>query len=112
MSDLHIYSKPEAGLVYLGATEALSSPRITHLDGSPSPTALLHEELLEDGRHRYLFEAGKLHEGKRCRELLWGDVVANNVETLLPQKFWILFCFYHKISKGNSFSVCKGRTFF
>ncbi|MBO4344243.1 MAG: hypothetical protein J5833_00720, partial [Victivallales bacterium] len=62
MTNMHIYSKPEAGLVYLEATEPLSAPFITLTDGTPAPAALLREETLPDGKRRYMFEAGKLQQ--------------------------------------------------
>ena len=60
MANLHIYSKPEAGLVYLEADAPLSSPAIYTLDGKPAPAVLLREESISDNGRRYLFAADKL----------------------------------------------------
>ena len=60
MTNLHIYSKPEAGLVYLEADAPLSSPAIYTLDGKPAPAVLLREEAISDNGHRYLFASDKL----------------------------------------------------
>ncbi|MBR5078420.1 MAG: hypothetical protein IKX30_06740 [Victivallales bacterium] len=62
MANLHIYSKPEAGLVYLEADAPLSSPAVYTLDGKPAPAVLLREEAISDNGHRYLFEASKLQQ--------------------------------------------------
>ena len=60
MTNLHIYSKPEAGLVYLEADAPLSSPAICTLDGKTAPAILLREESMSSNGHRYLFDASKL----------------------------------------------------
>ena len=60
MTNLHIYSKPEAGLVYLEADAPLSSPAIYTLDGKPAPAVLLREEAISDSNYRYLFASDKL----------------------------------------------------
>ena len=60
MANLHVYSKPEAGLVYLDADAPLSSPAIYTLDGKPASAVLLREEAMSDHGHRYLFDASKL----------------------------------------------------
>ena len=60
MTNLHIYSKPEVGLVYLEADAPLSSPAIYTLDGKTAPAVLLREEAISDNGHRYLFASDKL----------------------------------------------------
>jgi hypothetical protein len=60
MTNLHIYSKPEAGLLYLEADAPLSSPAVYTLDGKPAPAVLLREEPISNNSCRYLFDASKL----------------------------------------------------